>query len=90
MEKAFLLKYGDLGNADKLFPTQYFSIKWEGYLKPTYTETFWFHIEAFKTSEFFFYLDGELILSNRFQTTNERELPFSAYFTSKEMNLVKD
>lgn len=44
IELAFTLDSG------RLFPTEYFSIKWEGFLKATHTETFKFFVDAYKTS----------------------------------------
>jgi hypothetical protein len=44
LERAFTLK------SASTIPSQYFSIKWEGFLQATFTETFRIYIEAFKTS----------------------------------------
>lgn len=69
LEKAFVLKSG------RNFPAQYFSIKWEGFLLFKYTETYRIYVEAFKSSEFSVYLNGSLILENKFNTSNENYLP---------------
>lgn len=70
-----------------MFPTQYFSIKWEGFLQARFTETYTISVDAFKSSQFYVYLNDVLILSNEFNTTNLNELPHSAFFKSQEINL---
>lgn len=36
------------GRAD--YPSEYFSVKWLGYLEPVYTETYRLYVEAYSTS----------------------------------------
>ena len=36
------------------------------------------------------YLNGSLIMENKFNTTNENYLPQSAYFSSEDLDLVAD
>jgi hypothetical protein len=69
------------------YPTQYFSIRWEGFVEPLHTETYWFYVEAFKSSQFVLRLKGEVILQNLFSSTDVE--PHSAFFKSKPVNLRK-
>jgi hypothetical protein len=55
-----------------------------------YSETYRIYVEAFKSSEFSVYLNGTMILENRFDTTNENSLPQNAYFSSADLDLVGD
>jgi hypothetical protein len=45
-ERAFTLK------SARAYPSQYFSIKWEGHISAVYNETYRLYIEAFKTARF--------------------------------------
>jgi hypothetical protein len=65
LEKAFKLTSG------RNFPSEFFSIKWNGYLLAKFTETFRIYVEAFKTSQFEVILNGTTIVSNYFNNQND-------------------
>jgi hypothetical protein len=60
LEKAFVLKSG------RNFPSEFFSIRWTGYILAPYTETFRIYVDAFKTSQFEVIVNGTTIVSNYF------------------------
>jgi hypothetical protein len=79
-EKAFSLENG------KHFPSQYFSIKWEGFLEIEHSERYRFYVEAYKTAQFALLLNGEAVVHNSFDS--ETLLPHSAYFPSKDLDMT--
>jgi hypothetical protein len=69
------------------YPSEFFSIKWEGYLVAEFTETYVISVEAYKTAQFAVFLDGVEVISNLFDVTNLDSLPQSAFFNSIEVDL---
>ena len=78
-ERAFTLENG------QHFPSQYFSIKWEGFLEIEHSERYRFYVEAYKTAQFELLLNGEPVVQNSFDS--ETLLPNSAYFPSQDLDM---
>lgn len=65
LEKAFVLK------SNRNFPSEFFSIRWTGYILSPFTETFRIYVDAFKTSQFEVIINGTTIVSNYFNSQND-------------------
>ena len=71
------------------FPTQYFSVRWTGFILPSYSETYRIYLHSQRSAAFTVRLNGQLIISNTFDLA-DNSLPKSAYFASADIELVAD
>jgi hypothetical protein len=82
---------GDLPMAlasGRTYPSQYFSVKWEGHLRAPHSETFRLYLETHGTNQFDLKLAGQTIISNSFVTSNDEDLPTTSFFASTDVDLV--
>ena len=74
------------------FPSQFFSVRWTGFLMPKYTETYRLYIFSQKTAAFSVKLDGQTVIENNFdlayEATGTTTVPKSGYFPSADIELT--
>lgn len=71
--------------SEQTFPSQYFSVKWVGYIRPKYTETYRLYLESYRTAQFKLTLAGKQLIYNQFEDSTSQ--PTSAFFASNDIDL---
>ena len=72
------------------FPSQFFSVKWIGYLEPLFTETYRLYLFSHRTAQFKLTLGDAVLIENNFDlsTIEESTVPNSAFFASDDIDLT--
>ena len=84
----------DVGDAAlrSSYPSEYFSVQWTGFVKPLYTETYRFYVQAYSTAKFTVSLNSTSIIVNEFTETaisaTSEDLPSSSTFTSSDVTMT--